>query len=86
MKRLFLLLVFPYWLFGCALCSLYTPSATVDITLFEEDKSLKSLHMVWNFSDDFIKELKSRYDTNKNNLLDQKELEGSPEKTEYIVR
>jgi ABC-type nickel/cobalt efflux system permease component RcnA/ABC-type uncharacterized transport system substrate-binding protein len=75
MKRLFLLLVFPYWLFGCALCSLYTPSATVDITLFEEDKSLKSLHMVWNFSDDFIKELKSRYDTNKNNLLDQKELE-----------
>jgi len=75
MKRLFLLLVFPYWLFGCALCSLYTPSAKVDITLFEEDKSLKSLHMVWNFSDDFIKELKSRYDTNKNNLLDQKELE-----------
>lgn len=74
MKYFLLLLCTPYLLFGCALCSLYTPSATVELTFFEEEKTLTSLQMQWNFSEDFINELKSRYDTNKNNTLDQEEL------------
>lgn len=74
MQRLLLFLLFPYLLFGCALCSLYAPSATVELTFFEEGKTLTSLHMQWDFSEDFINELKSRYDTNKNNTLDQEEL------------
>lgn len=74
MQRLLFLLLLPHLLFGCALCSLYTPSATVEITLVEEGKTLKAMRMQWDFSEDFINELKSRYDTNKNNTLDQEEL------------
>ena len=75
MRRLLLLLCFPYVLFACALCALYTPSATVDITFVEENQTLNTMTMQWHFSEDFIQELKTRYDTNHNNLLDPNELE-----------
>lgn len=74
MQCLLLLLLIPHLLFGCALCSFYTPSAAVELALVEEGKTLKAMHMQWNFSETFINELKSRYDTNKNNTLDQEEL------------
>ena len=75
MRRLLLLLCFPYVLVACALCALYTPSATVDITFVEENQTLNTMTMQWHFSEDFIQELKTRYDTNHNNLLDPNELE-----------
>ena len=74
MKRLLLLLCLPYLLFGCALCSLYTPTATAEITFVEEKNILNTVHMQWHFSEDFVQELKNRYDHNKNERLDPDEL------------
>jgi len=56
-KRFFGLLILPYHLFACALCALYTPSATVNITLEGDASMLKAITFEWHFSQDFIKTL-----------------------------
>jgi len=73
-KRFFGLLILPYHLFACALCALYTPSATVNITLEGDASMLKAITFEWHFSQDFIKTLTDRYDDNRNKKLDPDEL------------
>ena len=69
-----ILFALPYHLFACALCSLYTPSATVGITFEGTPSKIKTIHFRWTFSQDFINILIERYDTNKNRQLDPPEL------------
>lgn len=71
----FLLLTLPYQLYACALCSLYTPSATVSITLEGTPTKIETVTFQWSFSQDFINTLLERYDENHNKKLDPKELE-----------
>ena len=73
-KRFLWLLLLPYHLFACALCALYTPSATVNITLEGDASTLKAMTFEWHFSKDFIKTLIDRYDDNRNKKLDPDEL------------
>jgi len=71
----FLLLTLPYQLYACALCSLYTPSATVSINIEGTPTKIETVTFQWTFSQDFINTLLERYDENHNKKLDPKELE-----------
>lgn len=71
----FLFLALPYQLYACALCSLYTPSATVSINLEGTPTKIETVTFQWTFSQDFINTLLERYDENHNKKLDPKELE-----------
>lgn len=76
-KKLFLALILfalPYQLCACALCSLYTPSATVGISLEGTPSKIETVSFTWTFSQDFINVLIERYDTNNNRQLDPPEL------------
>lgn len=74
-RALFLLFLLPYALYSCALCSLYTPSATVNIVLKGSVESIEAVEFEWRFSQDFIDSLLTRYDENQNKKLDPKELQ-----------
>ena len=65
----------PQGLFACALCTLYTPSATVNIAFEGTPERVESIAFEWRFSQEFIDTLLQRYDENKNGILDPKELE-----------
>jgi len=71
----FLLLMLPLQLFSCALCALYTPSATVAITMEGTPSKIETVTFEWTFSQDFINSLLERYDENHNNKLDPNEIE-----------
>ncbi|WP_333805491.1 nickel/cobalt transporter [Sulfurospirillum sp.] len=71
----FLLLALPYQMYACALCALYTPSATVSINLEGTPTKIETITFQWTFSQDFINTLLERYDENHNNKLDPKEIE-----------
>ena len=71
----FWLLTLPYQLYACALCSLYTPSATVSINVEGTPTKIETVTFQWTFSQDFINTLLERYDENHNKKLDPKELE-----------
>ena len=71
----FLLFILPYQLGACALCALYTPSATVAITMEGIPSKIETITFEWTFSQDFIKSLLERYDENHNNKLDPNEIE-----------
>jgi ABC-type nickel/cobalt efflux system permease component RcnA len=51
------------------------PTVDVNMSLNIENKNLKKINFVWTFSDIYTKELTSQYDKNKNNKLDEDELE-----------
>ncbi len=70
----FFMLALPYNLFACALCALYTPSATVVITMNGTPSKVETITFEWMFTQDFINTLLMRYDENHNNKLDPKEL------------
>lgn len=70
-----LLLFFPFQLGACALCALYTPSATVMITMEGVPSKIETITFEWTFSQDFINSLLERYDENHNKKLDPNELE-----------
>ncbi|KFL33073.1 MULTISPECIES: DUF1007 family protein [unclassified Sulfurospirillum] len=70
-----LFLFLPFQLGACALCALYTPSATVAITMEGVPSKIETITFEWNFSQDFITSLLERYDENHNKKLDPNELE-----------
>ncbi len=71
---LFLFLSLQTLLFGCATCTLMTPSVEMDITLKMEQKRLKSIHFLWHFSDMYTEEVTRQFDKNSNDMLDEDEL------------
>lgn len=70
-----LLLMVPFHLNACALCALYTPSATVAISMEGKPSQIETITFEWTFSQDFINSLLERYDENHNKKLDPNELE-----------
>lgn len=75
LKIFFIVLTFlPMSLFSCALCALYTPSATVSVSLEGTPNLIRSATFQWHFTQDFITTLVERYDENGNKKLDPDEL------------
>lgn len=54
---------------------MYTPSAHVEITLDINQTKLKTAHITWRFSDEFIQSIMPQYDKNKDGSFDAKEIE-----------
>ena len=77
MKKIITLyiLLFQSFLYGCATCQLMTPTAELNISIDIQNKGLNNIHMQWNFSDIYTSETVAQYDKNKNDILDDNELD-----------
>ena len=60
-------------LFGCALCSFYTPTANVDITFRTDRDRLVEADIRWVFNKRFADEIIRQYDLNENKRIDEAE-------------
>ena len=72
-KILITLFLLQNLLFGCAACQLMIPTADLKINVDIDKKTLKNIHMQWNFSDLYSSEITVQYDKNKNGVLDKNE-------------
>lgn len=61
-------------LFGCSLCSVYTPKTHVSTQIKADNEKIKSLKINWQFAKEFTKELMQIYDLNLNTKFDENEL------------
>ncbi|HDX8122206.1 TPA: DUF1007 family protein, partial [Campylobacter fetus subsp. venerealis] len=60
--------------FGCALCSLYSPTAHTEISFIEDDDKIKDAKVKWIFSENFTELTFKTYDINSNLKLEEDEL------------
>lgn len=74
-KIFILLTLFSYTLFGCTLCTIYSPETKVSIKINADDKKIKNVNITWVLTKEFTNQLKQIYDMNQNNHLDKDELE-----------
>ncbi len=61
-------------LFGCSLCSIYTPRTHVSTQIKADKEYIKTLKVNWVFANEFTKELLQIYDKNLDSSFDDKEL------------
>ncbi len=73
-KIFILFTLFTHTLFGCALCTIYSPETKVSITVHANEQKIKTAEITWVLSKEFTDMLKEVYDINQNNYLDKKEL------------
>ena len=74
-NKIFLFLIlFSHTLYGCALCTLYSPETKVSIEIKADDKKIKSANITWVLTKEFTEQLKEIYDANQNNYIDKNEL------------
>ena len=75
MIRFFLLIIFfKSILFGCALCSIYSPRTHVTTQIKADKEFIKTLKVNWSFAKEFEDELFKIYDLNLNHKFEEKEL------------
>jgi len=74
-RYLILLFLLKSILFGCSLCSVYSPKTHVSTSVKADKKYIKSAKVKWVFAKEFTKELLNLYDTNLDASFDKKELE-----------
>lgn len=74
MKRLLLLIIFGIFstLHACALCQLYTPKVGVYVRFNGGEDSIDGVHITWQFSEIFSRELMARYGSKQ--TLDEEDL------------
>ncbi|MGP1485862.1 MAG: nickel/cobalt transporter [Campylobacter sp.] len=61
------------FIYACALCALYTPTAHAAIKLNEQNGLIKSATITWTFSENFTELTLQSYDENSDKNLSQKE-------------
>ncbi|WP_162165812.1 DUF1007 family protein [Campylobacter fetus] len=75
MKAVFLTLILLLQsAFGCALCSLYSPTAHTEISFTEDNNKIKDVKVKWVFSENFTELTFKTYDINSNLKLEADEL------------
>ena len=62
------------FLFGCSLCSVYSPKTHVTTQIKADKTHIKTLNVSWSFANEFTKELLQIYDTNLDGSFNEKEL------------
>lgn len=73
-RAFFVILFIKSILFGCTLCTIYSPETKVSISIESTNKKIKTANITWVLSKEFSEYLKEIYDENQNNYLDKKEL------------
>lgn len=63
------------FLFGCALCTLYTPTTHVHLQFTTQNEHINSIDIIWEFSSEFTAQTLENYDHNGNQKFDEDELE-----------
>lgn len=75
MIKLFLIFIFvAQTLFGCALCTIYSPKTRVVLDIKSDENKINEIEVKWILTKPFTETLKNVYDTNLDNKLDEKEL------------
>ena len=74
-KYFFIFLFLKSLLFGCSLCSIYSPKTHVDTQIKADKEYIKSVNIKWDFAKEFVNELVQIYDLNLDKKLDGKEIE-----------
>ncbi|PLY09290.1 MAG: DUF1007 domain-containing protein [Arcobacter sp.] len=74
MKVLISLVLIVQTLFGCALCTIYSPKTSVILDIKTEKDLIKGMDVKWVLTKPFTETLKNVYDVNLYNKLDEKEL------------
>lgn len=69
-----MLSLLPLSLFGCALCTLYTPTAHTTLSYEINQDKLEAITFTWNFSENFSKQLYDSYDEDGNGDFNKEEL------------
>ncbi|QDF28304.1 nickel/cobalt transporter [Halarcobacter anaerophilus] len=69
-----LLLLFSHTLFGCALCTLYSPETKVSLEINADDLYIKNAKVTWVLTKEFTQQLKDVYDLNQNSQIDKSEI------------
>jgi len=75
MRFLGLFLISVSFAFGCALCSLYTPTTHVSMAFSVSDNTINEISITWEFSEEFTQQTLQNYDANDNETFDPPELE-----------
>jgi hypothetical protein len=60
--------------FGCALCSLYSPTAHVGVKFVAHENNITQIAFTWTFSQNFSELMKQNFDLNQDEKIDDKEL------------
>ena len=74
MKLLISLILIAQTLFGCGLCTIYSPKTKVIVEVKINENLINELDIKWVLTKPFTETLKSVYDLNLDNNLDEKEL------------
>ena len=61
-------------LFGCSICSIYSPRTEISISINADKEFIKDATFSWNFSKEFTDELLQLYDVNLDGTFDEVEL------------
>ena len=73
-RFLVLFLLFKSILFGCSLCSIYSPRTDISIDINANEQLIKDAKFKWTFSKEFSDELMRIYDVNLDGTFSKKEL------------
>lgn len=75
MIRYFIIFLFlKSFLFGCALCSVYTPKTYIYTDIKANNENIETINIKWKFEKEFTDELLQIYDLNLDKTFDSKEL------------
>ncbi len=70
----FIFLFLKSLLFGCSLCSIYSPKTHVETQIKADKEYIKSVNIKWDFAKEFVNEPVQIYDLNLDKKLDEKEI------------
>lgn len=74
-NRFFLLfLLSAHTLFGCALCTLYSPETRVSLEINADENYIKEVKVLWVLTKEFTQQLKDVYDLNQDLQIDKTEM------------
>ena len=73
-KLFFFLILFCHTLYGCGLCTIYSPKTQVSIKVEANNQKIKTAEVTWVLTKEFTDQLKEIYDGNQNSVLDKDEL------------
>jgi nickel/cobalt transporter (NicO) family protein len=86
-KLLLFSIFFPIFLSACALCALGIPKVHTSVKLDISNNELQTIHIQWEFTDKFTRQILQSYDSNLNDKLDSFEVDNVEDiLTSYIAQ
>ena len=74
LARLIVICFFAINAFGCALCSLYSPTAHVSVKFDSNENNITTIAFSWTFSQNFSELMRQNFDLNQDEKIDESEI------------